>query len=85
MKHPAGKIHIVFFPLRDVSVLCCTQSDVEPHGFGDSPSQAFCALVFVRVMCSHDVSVNLYARKCRLAPMRNFSIACVELLFCLVL
>ena len=31
------KFHIVSFPLRDVSVLCCTQSDVELHDFSDSP------------------------------------------------
>ena len=85
MKHPAGKISHCILPFKRCYLLCCTQSDVELHGFSDSPSQAFCALVFVRVMCSHDEFVNLYARKCRLAPMRNFSIACVELLFCLVL
>ena len=66
-------------------VFCCTQRNVELHDFCDSSGQAYCAVVFVRVMCSHGASVTLWARKCRLAPMKNFSIARLELLSCLLL
>ena len=65
-------------------VLCCTQKNVELHGFCNNSGQAYCAVVFVRVMCSHGVSVTLWARKCRLALV-NFSIARLELLSCLLL
>ena len=75
--------------LRAVSVsrhvLCCTQKNVELHAFRDSSGQAYCAVVFVRVKCSHGVSVSLRAGKCGLAPMKNFSIARLELLSCLFL
>ena len=66
-------------------VLCCTQRDVEIHGFCDSSAQAYCAVVYVRVECSHGVSVNLWAGKCRLAPMKKLTIAQLELLSCLLL
>ena len=75
--------------LRTVSVrchvLCCTQRNVELHGFCDGLGQAYCAVVFVRVMCSHGASVTFWEGKCRLTPMKNFSIACLELLSCLLL
>ena len=64
------------------NVLCCTQRNVELHGFCDSFGQSYCAVVFVRVMCSH---VTLWAGKCRPALMKNFSIARLELLSCLLL
>lgn len=48
--------------LRAVSlrrhVLCCTQSD-EFHGVCDSSGQVYYAVVFVRVMCSQEMSVSL--------------------------
>ena len=59
-------------------VLCCTQRNVELHC--DSSAQACCAVVFVRVICSHGVSVTLWTGKCRYALMKNFSIARLELL-----
>ena len=75
--------------LRAVSVkrqvLCCTQRNVELYDFCDSSGQAYCAVVFVRVMCSHGVSVTFWAGKCRLAPMKNFSIARLDLFSCLLL
>ena len=66
-------------------ILCCTQKNVELHGFCDSSGKACCAVVFVRVMCSHGVSVTLWMVKCRLAPVKKFSIVCLELLSCLQL
>ena len=61
-------------------VLCCTQMTVELHGFCDSSDQAHCAVVFVRVACSHRVSATLWMGNCQLAPMKNFSITRLELL-----
>ena len=75
--------------LRAISVkrhvLCCTQRNVELPGFCDSSGQTYGAVVYVRVMCSHGVSITLWAGKCRLAPMKNFLMARLELLSCLLL
>ena len=40
--------------------------------------------MFVRVICSHGISANLWEGECGLAPMKNFSIAPLELLSCLL-
>ena len=53
---------------------------IDIHGFCDSSAQAYCAVVSVRVVCSHGVEVNLWARKCRVASMKNLSIPRLELL-----
>ena len=76
-------------PLRAVFVirhiLCSTQQNVERHGFCDSSGQAYCAMVFIRVINSHWVSDTMWAAKCRLTPIKNFSISRLELISCLFL
>ena len=66
-------------------VLWCSQRNVEDHGFCNSSGKAYCALVFVRVMYSHGVSVTLWLGKCRLASMKNFSVVRLDILSCLLL
>ena len=44
-----------------------------------------CAVVYVRVVCSHGIEVNLWAGKCRVAPMKDLSIPLLELLACVLL
>ena len=58
---------------------------IEIHGFCDSSTQLSCAVVYVRVVCSHGVEVNLWAGKCRVAPMKDLSIPRLELLACVLL
>ena len=50
-----------------------------------SSAKAYCAVVFVRVVCSYGVEVNLWAGKCRVAPMKDLSIPRLELLACVLL
>ena len=57
----------------------------EIHGLCDSSAQAYCAVVYVRVACSQAVKVNLWAGKCRVAPMKDLSIPRLELLACVLL
>ena len=56
----------------------------EIHGLCDSSAQAYCAVVYVRVACSQAVKVNLWAGKCRVAPMEDLSIPRLELLACVL-
>ena len=67
------------------TVLCCDNKVLELHGFCDSSGQAYCAVVYARVVCCHGISVKLWPGKCRLAPMKVLSIPRLELLSCLLL
>ena len=58
---------------------------IEIHGFCDSSAQAYCEVVYVRVVCNHGVELNLWAGKCRVAPMKDLSIPRLELLACVLL
>ena len=58
---------------------------IEVHRFYDSSAQAYCAVVYIRVVCSQGVEVNLWAGKCRVAPMKDLSIPRLELLACVLL
>ena len=67
-------------------ILCnCAKRVIEINGFCDSYAQAYCRVVYVRVVCSHDVEVNLWAGKCRVAPVKDVSIPRLELLDCVLL
>lgn len=45
------------------SVLCCVERKVQLHGFSDSPGVAYCIMIYVRIMCSHGVSLDLQIGK----------------------
>ena len=67
-------------------ILCnCGNRVMEIHGFCDSSTQLYCAVVYVRAACSHGVEVNLWAGKCRVAPMKDLSIPRLKLLACILL
>ena len=67
------------------SVLCCTERKVQLHGFADSSCVSYCAVIYVRVMCSHGVSCNLWTARSRLVPTKDCSVPQLELLNCLLL
>ena len=76
--------------LESVSIEChilcnCGSRVIEAHRFYDSSAQAYCAVIYVKVVCSQCVEVNLWAEKCRVAPMRDLSIPRLELLGCVLL
>ena len=52
----------------------CGNRELEIHGFRDSSAQTNCAVVYVRVVCSHGVEINLWTGKCRVAPIKDISI-----------
>ena len=75
--------------LRKVSVnrhvLCFHCRDVELHSFCDSSGSAYCAVVYVKTVCCHGVTVNFWARKSRVVPMKKLNIPRLEPLACLLL
>ena len=68
-------------------ILCnCGNREIEIHGFYDIyPAQAYCAVVYVRVVCSHGVEGNLWTGKCRVTPMKGLSIPRLELIVWILL
>ena len=67
--------------LRELSfrrfVLCCPERNVQLHGFVDSSGVAYCAVIYVRVMCSH---CNLWTARSCLALPRLGLLSCLLLL-----
>ena len=63
----------------------CGSRVIEVHRFYDSSAETYCAVVYIRVVCSQGVEVNLRAGKCRVAPVKDFSIPRLELLACVLL
>ena len=66
-------------------VPCCDCGIVDIHGSCDSAGKAYCTIVFAKVLCSRGVSVNFWAGKSRLPPMKKLSISRLELLTRLIL
>ena len=69
-------------------VLSCVREkivSIELHGFCDSSSVAYAAVVYVKVVTSIGVSVNLLSAKSKVAPLKNITIPRLELLSCLLL
>ena len=66
-------------------VLCCHCRDVELHGSCDSSGSAYCAVVYVKTVCCHRVTVNFWEGKSRVVPMKKLNILRLELLACLLL
>ena len=63
------------------SVLRCAKRKVQLQGFAESSGVAYCAVTYVRVMCSHGVSCNLWTAGSRLLPTVrchdwSFSVVC---------
>ena len=70
----------------DRFILCnCKVKQVALHRFCDSSIDAYCASVYVRVVCQHGVKVSLCASKCRLAPAKSYTVPRLELMSCLLL
>ena len=67
------------------SVLCCAERKVQLHGFADSSGVAYCAVIYVKVTCSHEVSCNLWTARSRLVPTKHCLMPRLELLSCLLL
>ena len=80
-----GVSSIEFNSLESVSIKRhilrnCGNMVKESHVFCDSSAQAYCAVVYVRVVCSHGAKANLWRGKCRVAPMKDLSIPRLEFL-----
>ena len=58
---------------------------LELHGFCDSSNVAFAAAVYVRVVTSVGMVVNLLSAKSKVAPLKAVTIPRLELLACLSL
>ena len=58
---------------------------VELHGFSDSSSEVYCAVVFLRLITANGVFVNFLCAKTKVAPLKSLSIPKLELLGCLLL
>ena len=62
-------------------VLCkCRNSKIELFDFFDSLWKAYCACIYVLKRCSHGTMVPLLTSKCRLVPLKSFTIPRIELL-----
>ena len=67
-------------------VLCkCGNREIELHGFSDSSGEAYCACIYVLKRCSHGTTVTFLTSKCRLVPLKSFTIPRLELLACVLL
>ena len=64
------------------SVLCWAERNVQLHDFADNSGVVFCAVIYVRVACSHWVSCNLWATRSRLVPTKDCSRPRLELSSC---
>ena len=67
-------------------ILCnCGNREIEIHGFDDSSGQVYSTAVYVRVVCSHGLEINLWTGKCRVRPMKDLGIARLKVLACVLL
>ena len=67
-------------------ILCnCRNRKTEIHGFGDSSVQTYCAVVYVWVVCSRGVEIDLWTSKCRVTPMKDLSVPRLGLLVSVLL
>ena len=67
------------------SVICCAERKLQIHGFADSSGIPYCAVIYVRAMCSHGVNCNLWTARSRFVPTKDCSMPRLELLSCLFL
>ena len=58
---------------------------VELHGFCDSSTEVYCAVVYLRLIYRGNVKVSFLASKTKVAPLKTLTIPRLELLGCLLL
>ena len=58
---------------------------VELHGFCDSSSSLYCAVVYARVTTPYGINVYFWCSKTKVAPLKKLTIPRLELLGCLLL
>ena len=63
----------------------CDNKTIHLHGFCDSSGVAYCASIYIFSSCSHGITLNLLTSKCRLVPLKSFTIPRLELLACQLL
>ena len=61
-------------------MLCCERSFVQLHGFCDNSEKAYCAVVYVRVLCSLGMKVTLWSGRSRVASAKGHSMPSLELM-----
>ena len=58
---------------------------VQLHGFCDSSTEVYCAVIYIRVANSSDVKLSFLTSKTKVAPMKPSSVPRLEVLGCLLL
>ncbi|XP_066934625.1 uncharacterized protein [Clytia hemisphaerica] len=76
-----GKVTVERFVLVPADLI----RGCELHGFCDSSSEVYCAVVYLRVLMGTDVKTSLLASKTKVAPIKVVTIPRLELLSCLLL
>ena len=76
-----GKIRVDRFVLVPADLV----RGFELHGFCDSSSEVYCAVVYLRVIMGTEVKTSLLASKTKVAPIKVVTIPRLELLSCLLL
>ena len=79
-----GLKHVSSVPVNR-QMLCCERIFVQLDGFCDSSEKAYCAIVYVRVLCSHGVKVTLWSGRSRVASAKGHSMPRLELMACALL
>ncbi|XP_059217400.1 uncharacterized protein LOC131994647 [Stomoxys calcitrans] len=60
---------VAFAPLQNTQI----------HGFCDASEKAFCAVIYIRIVCPNSVQTNLLVSKTRVAPIDPISLPRLEL------
>ena len=70
--------------LREFSVrypfICCAEGKVSLQGFTDSSGIGYNAVTYVKVVCNHGVSCNLWTGRSRLVLTKDCLMPLLELL-----
>ena len=74
----------ICIPRFVLSYVCEKIVSLEMHGFCDSSNVAYASAIYVRVVTSVGVVVNLLSAKSRVAPLKAITVPRLELLACLL-